>query len=379
MGAFADSLFAVLMSWVRALVNSLWALFTTEKTTVLEFLGKNWLTIVIVLIAAGLAIDWITWMIRWKPYTLRGRMREAQRREEEKQASRRAQQMAREMQADALDDEEDKEDWLPERPVMDEQDARRAMERAQAVPDAELGAYPGMRYGEQAQQPAQDMGGTQRYAAVHQEGPGAAEVARRRAEIDAWQRMQQEERRQQVEQMRAAEQRRREEETRAQAQARAEEEAQREYQRQMAEYERQKAQYERDLVQYQQELAAYEAAMQRQETDAETAQEIAPETAPRTRARRRTATYSDMVTGDAVDALPTTPAWPRMEDAVQSAKKNTREQKAKNAGFMGKMSHLIEPEQQEIAGVQALPPRVDPHAAYKLAARPEETQKRRRQ
>lgn len=119
--------------------------------------------------------------------------------------------------------------------------------------------------------------------------------------------------------------------------------------------------------------------MQQQETDAETAQEIAPETAPRTRARRRTATYSDMVAGDAVDALPTTPAWPRMEDAVQSAKKNTREQKAKNTGFMGKMSHLIEPEQQEIAGVQALPPRVDPHAAYKPAARPEETQKRRRQ
>lgn len=376
MGVFADSLFTVLMSWVRALVNSLWALFTTEKTTVLEFLGKHWMTIVIVLIAAGLAIDWLTWMIRWKPYALRGRMREAQRREEEKQAARRAKQVARETEyADELDDEDD-EGWLPERPVMDEQEARFAMERAQAVPDAELGAYPGMRYDGQTQQMAQNMDMTQRYAAVHQEGPGAAEVAKRREEINAWQQMQQEERRQQAQQMREAEQRRREEEERAQEQARAEEAAQREYQRQMAEYERQKAQYERDLAQYQRELAAYEAAIRQQETEA--APEIAPETAPRTRARRRTATYSDMVEGDAVESLPTTPAWPRMEDAVQSAKKNASAQKAKGSGFMGKMSHLIEPEQEEIIGVQALPPRVDPQAAYKPAARPEETQKRRR-
>lgn len=357
MGAFADSLFAVLMSWVRALVNSLWALFTTEKTTMLEFLGKHWLTIVIVLIAAGLAIDWITWMIRWKPYALRGRMREAQRRADEKQAARRAEQVAREIEREDMLDDEDDGDWLPERLMMDEQDALLAMERAQAVPDAELGAYPGMRYDAQAQKMARDMDMTQRYAAVHQEGPGAAEVAKRREEIDAWQQMQQEERRQRAQQMREAEQRRREEEE-ARAQARAEEEAQREYQRQMAEYERQKAQYERDLAQYQQDLAVYEAAIRQQET----AQEIAPETAPRTRARRRTAAYSGMVEGD----------------AAQSAKKDTREQKAKNTGFMGKVSHLIEPEQQEIAGVQALPPRVDPHAAYKPAARPEETQKRRR-
>ena len=54
MGTFADSLFTALMSWVRALVNALWALFSSEKTTTLEFLGKNRLLIVVVLIAAGL-------------------------------------------------------------------------------------------------------------------------------------------------------------------------------------------------------------------------------------------------------------------------------------------------------------------------------------
>ena len=57
MGTLADSLFNVLMGWVRALVNGIWALFTTDHTTLLEFLGKNWIMIVVVILAAGLAIQ----------------------------------------------------------------------------------------------------------------------------------------------------------------------------------------------------------------------------------------------------------------------------------------------------------------------------------
>ena len=50
MGIAADSLFNALMSWVRALVNALWALFSADRTTALEFLGKNWMAIAAVLI-----------------------------------------------------------------------------------------------------------------------------------------------------------------------------------------------------------------------------------------------------------------------------------------------------------------------------------------
>ena len=70
MGTLADSLFNLLMGWVRALVNAIWALFTTDHTTLLEFLGKNWVLIVVVILAAGLAIDWLVWLIRWQPYHL---------------------------------------------------------------------------------------------------------------------------------------------------------------------------------------------------------------------------------------------------------------------------------------------------------------------
>ena len=52
MGTVVDSLFTVLMSWVRALVNGLWALFSQENT-MLAFLGKNWMMIAAALIAAG--------------------------------------------------------------------------------------------------------------------------------------------------------------------------------------------------------------------------------------------------------------------------------------------------------------------------------------
>ena len=70
MGGIADSLFTLLMGWVRALVSGIWALFSTDQTTILEFLGKHWLLIAVVLIAAGLVIDWLVWLVRWQPYHL---------------------------------------------------------------------------------------------------------------------------------------------------------------------------------------------------------------------------------------------------------------------------------------------------------------------
>ena len=187
------------------------------------------------------------------------------------------------------------------------------MQRAQSVPDEELGAYPGMRYGAKA---AEGMAETQRYSAVRAEGPGAAEVERRRAEIDAWQQQMQEEARQkaeaerqriaqqkayeaeqqriaqqkayEVEQQRVAQQKAYEAEQQRVAQQKAYEEAQRqkaqaEYQRQLAEYERQKAQYEQDMARYRQEKAAYDAEMARRAAQSDEAAQSDAQTAPRRR------------------------------------------------------------------------------------------------
>lgn len=416
MGTLADSLFNLLMGWVRALVNAIWALFTTDHTTLLEFLGKNWVLIVVVILAAGLAIDWLVWLIRWQPYHLWARrarrfLRMPEPEQEEKRKKRapsgdETQKMpAAYAQTDSGAPEEEEEQWLPlQQPQMDERQAQEVMQRAQSVPDEELGAYPGMRYGAKA---AEGMAETQRYSAVRAEGPGAAEVERRRAEIDAWQQQMQEEARQkaeaerqrvaqqkayeaeqqrvarqkayEAEQQRVAQQKAYEAEQQRIAQQKAYEEAQRqkaqaEYQRQLAEYERQKAQYEQDMARYRQEKAAYDAEMARRAAQSgETAQSDA-QTAPRRRRapQQKPRTYSDYVSGETVERLPDPPQWPQVQQAAEAAKKPKK-------GLVSRVAKMMEEDDgNEIAGINALPPRVSKDEAYHPAKTPQKNGKRKR-
>ncbi|MBQ8618871.1 MAG: hypothetical protein IJ418_15365, partial [Clostridia bacterium] len=204
MGTFADSLFTVLLSWVRGLVNALWALFTSDHTTMLEFFGKNWLFIAVVIVAAGLVIDWIIWLLRWQPYHLWAqrvrrllRMEEPEEEEAPPMKARAAVMPKRKSEAQ-LDESMEIESFEPMSAVIAPQEEEDMLERAQAAPDEY--AYPGMRYDSTA---PEDMGSTQRYGAVTQEGPGAAEVERRRGEIEAWQLQMQEEARARAEAERA--------------------------------------------------------------------------------------------------------------------------------------------------------------------------------
>ena len=422
MGAWADSLFTVLMSWVRALVNGIWALFSSDHTTILEFLGKNWLLIAAVLIAAGLVIDWLVWLVRWQPYHLWARrvrrllhIEEPEDEEEPRPRATAARQPSArrapepEYAPEYAQEYESPADWLP-LAQPDEEQERLAMAQADSVPDEELGAYPGMRYGTTAA-PAQELGDTLRYAAVHAEGPGAQEVARRREEIDAWQQQMQEEARQraeaerarraqeaaQAEQARLAREAAEAERARlAREAAQAEQErllreaaeaeqarlAQEEYQRQLEEYERQRAQYERDLAEYERQKAEYDAQMaaaQAQSAQEPTVQDAGTETARRRRGAGRAASYGDYVTGETVGELPDPPAWPQITAVDGTAARPVREKKPrKDGGMMAKMARMLEPEEEEIAGVRALPPRVDMSEAYMPAKKPREPGRRRR-
>ena len=416
MGTLADSLFNLLMGWVRALVNAIWALFTTDHTTLLEFLGKNWVLIVVVILAAGLAIDWLVWLIRWQPYHLWARrarrfLRMPEPEQEEKRKKRapsgdETQKMpAAYAQTDSGAPEEEEEQWLPlQQPQMDERQAQEVMQRAQSVPDEELGAYPGMRYGAKA---AEGMAETQRYSAVRAEGPGAAEVERRRAEIDAWQQQMQEEARQkaeaerqriaqqkayeaeqqrvaqqkayEAEQQRIAQQKAYEAEQQRIAQQKAYEEAQRqkaqaEYQRQLAEYERQKAQYEQDMARYRQEKAAYDAEMARRAAQSDEAAQTDAQIAPRRRRapQQKPRTYSDYVSGETVERLPDPPQWPQVQQAAEAAKKPKK-------GLVSRVAKRMEEDAgNEIAGINALPPRVSKDEAYHPAKTPQKNGKRKR-
>ena len=384
MGTIADSLFTVLMSWVRALVNAIWALFSSDGTTLLGFLGKHWIAIALVIIAVGLVVDRLVWLIRWRPYHLLAmrvrRLLHIGDPEEEDEAEAPAEDISRfappAAQEETYASQPEEENWLPEPPTLDEADEQEAMMAAQSVPDETLGQYPGMRYDSRAaaQAPQEDIEGTRRYAAVHAEGPGAAEVNRRRAEIDAWQLQMQEEARQRAEAERAA--REAEQQRLAQEAYEAEQQrlAQEEYERQLAEYERQKAQYERDLAEYERQKAEYDAAMARQNIDMEAAQEPAPDAAPARRRRRANATYSDYVGGEDVSELPDPPVWTQMEKPAPRPAPEVEKPKPGKKGLlrggMEKMARMIEPEQEEISGITSLPPRVDPGEAYRPAKKP---------
>ena len=406
MGTLTDSLFTVLMSWVRGLVNALWALFSSDHTTTLEFLGKHWLLIAAVLIAAGLVIDWIIWLLRWQPYHLwaqRARRLlhiEEPEDEEEEDVPARARAAVMPEKRDAMPETEEAEPAQEVPLYLDEQDEQMAMARAQSAPDEY--AYPGMRYDSAAQQ---EMDSTQRYGVVTQEGPGAAEVARRRAEIEAWQLQMQEEARARAEAERAAyeaeqarlaqeayeaEQARLAQEAYEAEQARLAQEAeqarlaqeayeaeqarqaQEEYERQMAEYERQRAQYERELAEYERQKAAYDAQMAR-EAAAQQMQEQAGELAPAQSASRRRRgakrSYSDYVEGEDVADLPDAPQWPQMPDA-QTAPPVGSAQKKGGSKLLGRMAKMIEPEEEQLASLPKLPPRVDMHDAYRTPAKP---------
>ena len=406
MGTIADSLFTVLMSWVRALVNAIWALFSSDHTTMLEFLGRHWAAIALGIIVVGLVVDRLVWLIRWRPYHLLAvRLRSMLHigDPEEDAAQEDTSRYAPPPQPEAQ--EEPEEDWLPEPPTLGEADAQEVLSAAASVPDEDLGQYPGMRYDSRAAYaPPEDMEGTRRYAAVHAEGPGAAEVSRRRAEIDAWQLQMQEEARQRAEAERAAreaqaayeaeqqrlaqeayeaeQQRLAQEAYEAEQQRLAQEAyeaeqqrlAQEEYERQLAEYERQKAQYERDLAEYERQKAEYDAAMAQQNVDMEAAQELPDASATARRRRRVNATYSDYVAGEDVGELPDPPAWTQMErpapQQAPRADKPKAEKKGLLRGGVERMARMIEPEQEEITGITSLPPRVDPGEAYRPAKRP---------
>ncbi len=235
MGSFMNSLFGLLLGWTRGLVQSLWRLLEGESPLLLSTFAKGWVPLCAVMILAGLLIDWLVWVIRWRPYhllALRIRKRLGLEEKTERQAGIRE-------KTPELTPEQMQEAWLPlTPPAIGEEEQQEIMERADSVSDEELGSYPGMRYAGAAEEtrrfetlPAEE---TQRYAAVGGAQEPEAESARE------------------------------------------------EYQRQLEQYERERAQYERDLAEYQRKMAEYEAAQGGRTADAEAAPEK-----PAARRRRR--------------------------------------------------------------------------------------------
>ena len=68
MGSFANTLFTIMLGWIQAAAAALWSAFTTENGgSFLQWIGKNWISLAVILCAVGLILDLGVYLLRWRP------------------------------------------------------------------------------------------------------------------------------------------------------------------------------------------------------------------------------------------------------------------------------------------------------------------------
>lgn len=71
---YADTLITIMLGWIRAFTDWIWNLISlgdgSAGRSFLNWFSESWVMLVVVLVAAGVVIDWLVWMVRWRPYWL---------------------------------------------------------------------------------------------------------------------------------------------------------------------------------------------------------------------------------------------------------------------------------------------------------------------
>lgn len=71
MNAFANNIFSILFSWLRSLTESLWhSAASGSFSALLTWLGDHWIVAVAVLCVLCTVLDYLVWLIRWRPYVI---------------------------------------------------------------------------------------------------------------------------------------------------------------------------------------------------------------------------------------------------------------------------------------------------------------------
>ncbi len=69
MGSFANTFLRFLLGWVQVAASSIWALVTSsEGESLFAWLGRNYLTLAVLLCIAGMAVDGVVHWFRWRPF-----------------------------------------------------------------------------------------------------------------------------------------------------------------------------------------------------------------------------------------------------------------------------------------------------------------------
>ena len=67
---YSNAIVNVLLGWLKGLANWVLKLFNLAGNggSPLLWLSQNWLKLLILLMVVGIVMDWLVWMIRWRPY-----------------------------------------------------------------------------------------------------------------------------------------------------------------------------------------------------------------------------------------------------------------------------------------------------------------------
>jgi len=69
---FAESLVEIMLSWMRWLTSWFWNIINSGSTGggFWAWFADSWKSLAVFLIIIGFIVDWLVWMIRWRPYWL---------------------------------------------------------------------------------------------------------------------------------------------------------------------------------------------------------------------------------------------------------------------------------------------------------------------
>lgn len=61
-----------MLSWMRWLTSWFWSIANSEGTGggFLSWFSDHWVSLAVFLIIVGAIVDWLVWMVRWRPYWL---------------------------------------------------------------------------------------------------------------------------------------------------------------------------------------------------------------------------------------------------------------------------------------------------------------------
>lgn len=68
MNALANWIFTVLLGWTGSFANRAWNAIVNSADGISDFFTRYWLIIVVALIIGGTVLDYVVWMLRWRPY-----------------------------------------------------------------------------------------------------------------------------------------------------------------------------------------------------------------------------------------------------------------------------------------------------------------------